>query len=86
MDQINFTEELQAVKRGRGRPRIPDEERKPYVQKPRPGYHTKYYYTSGLAEKVKCELCDQEITKQKLRRHQATKKCKQIYCLEVIEL
>jgi len=86
MDQIDNTEELQVVKRGRGRPRVPVKEKKVYVQKPRPGYHTAYYYSSGLAEKVKCELCDQEITKQKLRRHQATKKCKAIYCIEVIEL
>ena len=86
MDQIDNIEELQVVKRGRGRPRVPVKEKKVYVQKPRPGYHTAYYYSSGLAEKIKCELCDQEITKQKLKRHQASKRCNKLYCLEVIEL
>jgi hypothetical protein len=62
-------------KETRGRKKIPEDERKVYVQKPRPGYHIKYYHDSKLYKKVNCEICNCEVTLQKLKRHQTTKKC-----------
>jgi hypothetical protein len=80
-------QDITQVKKPRGRPRIPDDQRKVYVQKPRPGYHTKYYHDSLLSKDVKCELCNCTVTLQKLKRHQTSKKCKELasYRIELIE-
>ncbi len=72
----------------RGRPRIPEDQKKVYIQKPRPGYHTKYYHDSALSKEVKCEFCDCKVTLQKLRRHQTSKKCQNLatYKFDIVEV
>ena len=70
-----------------GRPRKYEEgEIVKYIQKPRPGYHRQYYHNSKLSEKLKCELCDKLITCQKMSRHQVSRNCKKVYCMNVMEV
>ena len=70
-----------------GRPRKYQEgEIVKYIQKPRPGYHRQYYHNSKLSEKLKCELCDKLITCQKMARHQISRNCKKVYCMNVLEV
>ena len=83
-EEINNTEIIAVKKKGRGRPRIPEDQRKVYIQKPRPGYHIKYYHDSALSKDVKCELCNCTVTLQKLKRHQESKKCKELSSYRVI--
>ena len=83
MEQQDIINE--AVKRPRGRPKIPEELLK---SNNRNEYFKQYYHSSNLSEKLKCDLCNTEITRQKLARHKTTNKCKskRVYCIEVIEV
>jgi len=79
------TQDIIKVKKTIGRPRIPDDQKKVYIQKPRPGYHLNYYHNSSLSKEVNCDLCNCKITKSKLKRHQTSKKCKEMAIYEVCE-
>ena len=76
----------ETIKRTRGRPKIPDELKKP--QKSRQQYFIDYYHDKKLSEPIECELCNSVITRMKMTRHQLTKKCKtkQVYCVELNEV
>ena len=73
-----------STKKPRGRPRVPEDQKK----KSDAAYHLAYYYRSQLSKDVKCELCNCTTTKQKLKRHQQSKKCKELtsYRIEVNEI
>jgi hypothetical protein len=91
-NNIEQPEIIEIPKKRKGRPRKYnyDTEGKilKYIETPRPGYHTKYYHSSNLSELMKCEICECEVTKAKLRRHQLSKKCKQLasYKIDFVEV
>ena len=43
-----------------------------------PEYFKNYYHTSGLGDKIPCELCKRIVSKQKMQRHQKTNLCKKV--------
>jgi hypothetical protein len=43
------------------------------------------YHNSSLSKEVDCDLCNCKITKSKLKRHQASKKCKELAIYEICE-
>ena len=80
---------VELPKRGRGRPRIPeDQKKKKKNKKVDAAYNLAYYYKTKLCQPVNCELCNCQITLQKLRRHQLSKKCKRLttYKIDVAEV
>ena len=72
--------EIVTVKRPRGRPRIPEEQKK----KSDAAYNIAYYFRTKLSETIKCELCNCKVTTQKMRRHQQSKKCKELSSYRVL--
>ena len=40
-----------------------------------PEYFKKYYHSSGLNEKICCDLCSRLVSKQKMKRHQLSQLC-----------
>ena len=49
-----------------------------------PEYFKNYYHTSGLGDKIPCELCKRIVSRQKMKRHQESKLCKKV--LDVFNL
>ena len=69
MEELTITNE---IKRTRGRPRKPDDEKKQRPEK----YDINYYHNSKYSNTIKCDKCNSEITFAKLSRHQKTTMCK----------
>ena len=83
--EINIPDAEIKVKKHKGRSRnIPGE----YASKlPKDKEHfKKYYQASNLSEVIACELCTRTITRQKLKLHQKSSRCKPIFKLELVEL
>ena len=79
IEEINDTI-ITTVKRPRGRPRVPEDQKK----KSDAAYHIAYYFRTKLSETVRCELCNCKVTNQKMKRHQESKKCKELSSYRVI--
>ena len=78
-------EVVEKVKKPRGRPRKIEGEYAP--SKPKDNeYFKNYYHTSNLSEVISCELCSRTITRQKLKHHQKSSRCKPIYKIVLEEL
>jgi hypothetical protein len=79
IEEINDTI-ITTVKRPRGRPRVPEDQKK----KSDAAYHIAYYFRTKLSETVRCELCNCKVTNQKMKRHQESKKCKELSSYRVM--
>ena len=85
----NNTQQLQK-QRGRPKSKIVEDVPKEPKKKGRPplplelkkvkdnSYFKNYYHSSNLSEVIQCEICNSNITRQKLKRHQLSLYCKGI--------
>jgi len=64
---INNTE----IKRTRGRPKKEEEDKKKRPEH----YDINYYHSSKYSNKIKCDICNSDVTFAKLKRHQKTVLC-----------
>ena len=51
-----------------------------------PNYFKNYYHSSSLSDKIPCLKCSRILTKQKMKRHQASPRCKVIELNTMINL
>ena len=72
MEQIN--EQIinnEEIKKGRGRPKKADEDKKQRPEK----YDINYYHNSKYSNTINCDLCNSKVTFAKLLRHKRTSMC-----------
>ena len=62
-------------KKPRGRPRLGENNTKVRDDRERYNAYQKNYYREKLSMVIQCPKCNRDITKQKLKRHQATYLC-----------
>ena len=49
-----------------------------------PEYFKKYYHSSTLSDKTQCVICNKVLSCQKMKRHQKSKYCMNIYNKKVM--
>ena len=71
---IIVEEDVPKEPKKKGRPPLPIELKKVKDN----SYFKNYYHSSNLSEVIQCEICNKNITRQKLKRHQLSMHCKNI--------